>query len=214
MTNTASEPIFGLVLAGGQGRRLGGADKGLLAWRGRPLVEPVVDRLRPQVEALAISANRNAAAYARLGLAVLPDRLGPVGTIGPLAGVQAGLDHFDVPGRNALMVTVPVDAPRMPADLVARLLAALVATGAVAAVAHAGGRLQPMFALMRTALRPRLQDFLAAGGRRADAWYEEIEAVPVRFDIPDAFLNLNTPEDLADRDTDRHLDTDREGSAA
>lgn len=214
MKNSASGPIFGLVLAGGQGRRLGGADKGLLAWRGRPLVELVVDRLRPQVEALAISANRNAVAYAHLGLVVLPDCLGPVGTIGPLAGVLAGLDHFDVPGRNALMVTVPVDAPRLPADLVARLLAALVATGAVAAVAYAGGRLQPTFALMRTALRPRLQDFLAAGGRRADAWYEEIEAVRVRFDIPNAFLNLNTPEDFADRDIDRHLDTDREGGTA
>lgn len=214
MTNTASEPIFGLVLAGGQGQRLGGADKGLVAWRGRLLIEHVVDRLRPQVQALAISANRNAAAYASLGLAVLPDSLGPLGTIGPLAGVQAGLDHFDAPGQAALMVTAPVDAPRLPTDLVVRLLAALMATGAVATVAYAGGRLQPMFALMRIALRPRLQDFLAAGGRRADAWYEEIEAVPVRFDTPDAFLNLNTPEDLANRDTDRSLDSDREGGAA
>jgi molybdopterin-guanine dinucleotide biosynthesis protein A len=183
--------VSGLVLAGGQGRRMGGIDKGLAPFRGRPMIAAVIERLRPQVDAIAVNANRNLDRYAGFDAAVLPDAIG--GYAGPLAGLHAGLAH----ARSTLLVTVPCDSPFLPADLVARLAAGRSAADADVAVARTGAQPHPVFALVRTAVADHLGAFLAAGGRKIDAWYASLRVVEVDFADEAAFANINTPEDLA-----------------
>ena len=183
--------ITGLVLAGGQGSRLGGSDKGLVPWRGRPLIEHVIERLSPQVDGLLISANRNRERYAEFGHPVLADRI--EGYAGPLAGLQAGLATCPTP----LLAMVPCDAPLLPLDLVARLDAVLSAENAAAAVATTEGRFQPTFLLCRRELAPALDAWLAANGRKMADWLREVGAVAVPFADAGAFVNFNRPEDLA-----------------
>ena len=138
--------ICGLVLAGGQGRRMGGVDKGLQPLQGRPLMQHVIDRLRPQVGSVLINANQNLALYAEFGCHVVPDRVG--GFAGPLAGLDAGLH-------------APCDSPFLPDDLVTRLATARSAIDADVAVARTGSQPHPVFALVCTRVRSHLADFLA-----------------------------------------------------
>lgn len=185
-------PVTGLVLAGGQGRRMGSVDKGLVMLHGRPLVAHVVERLRPQVASLLINANRHADAYGALGHAVVADRVD--GFAGPLAGLEAGLGAAD----SALLATVPCDSPFLPPDLVARLVAARAADDADAAVVSIGGRLQPVFALVHARVQPSLAGFLLRGARKAEDFYALLRTVPVVFDDEaQAFANLNTREELS-----------------
>jgi molybdopterin-guanine dinucleotide biosynthesis protein A len=184
------ESVTGLILAGGRGSRLGGADKGLIEWRGRPLVAHAVERLAPQVDSLLISANRNRERYQALGHPVVADRADDFG--GPLAGVQAGLAVCETP----LLVTVPCDAPNLPPDLVTRLLAALADNAAVAVAATDDG-LQPTFLLCRRALAPALDAWLAGGGHKVADWLRAMNAAVVAFADATAFANFNTPADLA-----------------
>ena len=115
------DQITGLILAGGQGRRLGGVDKGLQLFAGQPLVQHALRRLAPQVGRVMISANRNLEAYRQMGVPVWPDPPELQGYQGPLAGVLAGLQACD----TAYLVTIPCDCPRFPSDLVQRLSAAI-----------------------------------------------------------------------------------------
>ena len=184
--------ITGVILAGGQGRRMGGADKGLQELGGRPMAAHVLERLAPQVDAVLISANRNLERYAELGCPVLPDTLD--GYAGPLAGLQAALAQATTP----LLVTAPCDSPFLPADLVARLHDGLVAQQAELAVACAAGRTHRAFCLLRRELLPGLDAFLAAGERRVGLWHASLKVAEVDFsDEAAAFGNINTPEDLA-----------------
>jgi molybdopterin-guanine dinucleotide biosynthesis protein A len=184
-------PVTGLVLAGGQGRRMGGVDKGLMMLRGQPLVEYVVERLRPQVATLLINANQNRERYAALGYPVVADDVG--GFAGPLAGLQAGLARAQTP----LLVTAPCDSPFLPPDLVDRLLDGLEGTSAELAVARTGDQPHPVFALCRREVLPGLSAFLAAGGRKIDAWYAGLKVAEVAFDdCAEAFSNINTLEEL------------------
>lgn len=194
MTSTldAGVPICGLVLAGGQGRRMGSVDKGLVLLRGRPLVAHVIDRLSPQVASLLINANRHVDAYRALGHAVVADRVD--GFAGPLAGLEAGLDAAAAP----LLATVPCDSPFLPPDLVARLAAARAAADSDAAVVSIDGRLQPVFALVHVRVKPSLAAFLQRGARKAEDFYSTLRTAHVAFDDePQAFANLNTREELA-----------------
>jgi molybdopterin-guanine dinucleotide biosynthesis protein A len=187
--------VSGLILAGGQGRRMGGVDKGLQALRGRPLVAWVLERLKPQVTEVIINANQHQAEYAQLGCRVVGDEIG--GFAGPLAGLQAGLKA----NVHPFLVTVPCDSPFLPSDLVARLHAALVANHADLAVAKTGDQPHPVFALVRESLAGHLQQFLAGGGRKIDAWYASLKVVEVAFDDEaDAFSNINTPAELAEHE--------------
>ena len=184
--------VTGLVLAGGQGRRMGGVDKGLQVLRGRPMVEWVLDRLRPQVADVIINANQNQAEYARYGARVVADEIG--GFAGPLAGLHAGMKA----NVHPFLVTVPCDSPFLPPDLVARLHAALVAKHADLAVAKTGDQPHPVFALVRESLAGHLAQFLAGGGRKIDAWYASLKVVEVPFDDEaEAFSNINTRDELA-----------------
>jgi molybdopterin-guanine dinucleotide biosynthesis protein A len=182
--------VTGLVLAGGQARRMGGSDKGLVPLAGRPMVEHVIQALRPQVGSILLSANRNRERYASYGHPVIADDLGDYP--GPLAGVAAALRHC----TSEFLVTVPCDAPLLPPDLVVRLLAAREAGDADAAVVHDGRRLQPVFLLLHSRVAPSLEAYLADGGRRVDAWLGQLRAVVADFsDRTGAFVNVNDPNE-------------------
>jgi len=186
------DEVTGVVLAGGQGRRMGGVDKGLQTLRGKPMAQWVIERLAPQVDEVLVNANQNLEAYARLGRRVVPDTIG--GFAGPLAGLHAGLAAASLP----LVVTVPCDSPFLPLDLVARLRSALEAADADLAVAKTGAQPHPVFSLVRRSVLPHLDRFLSGGGRKIDAWYATLKVVEVSFDDqPDAFSNINTREELA-----------------
>lgn len=180
--------VTGLVLAGGLGRRMGGEDKGLVPLAGRPMIEHVLEALRPQVGAVLVNANRNRERYARYGHPVVADTLD--GFLGPLAGVLSALPHV----ATEFVVTVPCDAPLVARDLVQRLHAACVSQQADIAVASDGERRQPVFLLLRARVAPALAAYLAGGGRKIDAWFEQVRVAEADFsDQPDTFVNVNDP---------------------
>ena len=188
----ANADVTGIVLAGGQGRRMGGVDKGLVDLGGAPMVAHVLARLAPQVGDVLINANQNLDRYRAFGHPVVEDAVG--GFAGPLAGLHAGLTR----AGGGLVVTVPCDSPFLPLDLVARLRAALDREGAQLAVAKTFDQPHPVFALVRRDVLPNLAAFLAAGGRKIDAWYAALRIVEVAFDDEaDAFRNINTADELA-----------------
>jgi molybdopterin-guanine dinucleotide biosynthesis protein A len=171
---------------------MGGVDKGLVSFHGKPLVAHVVARLQPQVDEILVNANRETASYAALGYPVISDAIG--GFAGPLAGLHCGMTA----ARNPLVVTVPCDSPFLPADLVQRLLQALNEHDADLAVAKTNDQPHPVFCLCHTTLLPNLTRFLQIGGRKIDAWYGDLRTIEVAFDDEaEAFANINTPEDLA-----------------
>lgn len=211
------ERITGLILAGGQGARMGGVDKGLECLQGKPLVEHAIERLRSQTGALAISANRNIDRYASYGFPVFTDapqnsasvsehlpareNAEPNGTshryAGPLAGIAQGLSRI----TTDWMLVVPCDAPLFPADLASRLAEALMistADLALAATVEPDGSRQrhPVFALIPRRLAASAAAELASGGGKLDAWYRRHNAVEVSFRDSRAFYNANTLHDL------------------
>jgi molybdenum cofactor guanylyltransferase len=179
--------ITGVVLAGGRGSRMGGADKGWVQYEGRALVEHALARLQPQVGALLISANRNIARYRALGPAVVEDDTAQLDAFsGPLAGMLAGLRSAGLPW----VAFVPCDAPALPLDLVATL--ARASGGLRPAVASCGDRRQPVFCLVPASAADPLAAALAAGERRPAEFLRLIGAVEVAFADAQAFVNINT----------------------
>jgi len=185
--------ITGVVLAGGQGRRMGGIDKGLQLLRGRPMIAWVLERFEPQVTNLIINANQHLDEYATYGYPVVSDEID--GYAGPLAGLQAALHH---PSTHSLLATAPCDSPFLPGDLVARLHLVMQQHEADVAVAKTGTQAHPVFSICRRGVSGHLDTFLASGGRKIDEWYSTLKVVEVPFDDePSMFTNFNTPEDLA-----------------
>ncbi len=182
--------ITGLLLAGGQGSRMGGVDKGLQVFRGRPLAAWTLERLAPQVSSVLISANRNLDHYAAFGGTVVKDELPDYA--GPLAGLHAALGQTKTPW----LATCPCDSPFLPPDLVAILAAALTESGAPLAVVRTPDGPQPVFMLCRRELRDSLGAFLAAGGRRIRSWQDAQGALQLDFDDSRPFANFNTLADL------------------
>ncbi len=182
------EAITGLVLAGGLARRMGGEDKGLVELLGRPMIEYVLDALRPQVGPVLINANRNLDRYAACGHPVIPDTI--EGYLGPLAGVLSGLRDL----QTEFLLTVPCDAPLVAPDLARRLHGACVAAAADVAVATDGRRQQPVFLLLRAGVARSLESYLAAGGRKVDTWLGQLRLAEADFsDAPETFVNVNDP---------------------
>lgn len=173
---------LGLLLAGGRGQRMGGADKGLLDWHGRPLAAWVLDAMRPQVDRVWISANRNRERYAALGAEVLPDEQA---FAGPLSGVQTALHR--AAGAWDWIWLAPCDLPTLPAQLCAALHAARGEAPAVLPRTP-DGRLQPVHALFSTQLAA------PAPGGSLCAWLLEQGAVVL--DWPASLAGFNTPEAL------------------
>lgn len=187
----AATDVTAVVLAGGRARRMDGHDKGLIELNHRPLIDYALTALRGQVDAVLINANRNLERYAHLGHPVIADQRS--GFHGPLAGMASALAEM----RTRYLVTAPCDCPALPEDLVPRLLAARAQADAELAVAHDGTRLQPVFALLDRALLPSLERFLDGGGHKIDQWYAQHRMAMADFsDRPEAFINVNTPEDL------------------
>jgi molybdenum cofactor guanylyltransferase len=194
MAPISSQDITGLVLAGGRGTRMGGADKGLQNHNGMPLALHALLRLQMQVGSSMVNANRNLAAYESMGVPVWPDATSDFP--GPLGGLLVGLEHCETPW----LVTVPCDTPHFPLDLVQRLAAGAAQAGAAAAVAatledgktHA----QPVFSLVRADLLETLVAYLHAGERKILPWLKQQAAVEVLFEDAAAFFNANTPQDL------------------
>jgi molybdenum cofactor guanylyltransferase len=192
---TCTEPvpardITAVILAGGMARRMGGEDKGLIELNGRPLLDYVIAGLRSRVGAILVNANRNLERYREFGYPVIEDIV--TGFSGPLAGMATGMQAADTP----LLLTVPCDSPFVPPDLGERLLRVMRDTGAGICVAHDGERLQPVHALLKCRLLPDLLVYLNGGGRKIDTWYARHRMARADFsDMPDMFLNLNTPAD-------------------
>ncbi len=199
------QDITGLLLAGGRGSRMGGVDKGLQNYRGMPMALHSLLRLQPQVGHMMINANRNIAAYEALGAPVWPDVVADYA--GPLAGMQAGLEHCETPW----LVTIPCDTPDFPLDLVSRLAQGLVSEGAQIAIAATRGSgaasgdskvgpdgllTHPVFCLIDAMLLESLNAFIASGQRKIDRWTGQHRCATVVFDDERAFFNVNTPEEL------------------
>lgn len=199
MSAIAPSDITGVILAGGRGSRMGGADKGMQNFNGIPLALHTLMRFGPQVGEVLINANRNLSAYESFGVPVWPDALPDYA--GPLAGFLTGLEHCETP----YLATVPCDTPLFPGDLVARLAEALEreqAEIAMAAAREEDGQLrnQPVFCLLRRELLESLVRFTHGGGRKIDAWTAQHKTVAVAFDQPGddprAFFNANTLAEL------------------
>ena len=189
-----AQDITGLILAGGRGSRMGGVDKGLQNHAGVPLAMHALLRLSLQVGHIMINANRNLAAYEAMGVPVWPDGLADYA--GPLAGFLVGLERCE----TAYLMTVPCDSPLFPADLVARLAAALQAQDAELAMPSVleGGieRAQPVFCLMKATLLESLVRFTQSGQRKIDRWTALHRCAVVPFDDALAFANANTLAEL------------------
>ena len=184
--------ISAIILAGGKGRRMGGADKGLIELQGRPLLDYIITALRPQAGDIMVNANRNQERYRAFGYPVIEDMLGDYP--GPLAGMATGMQATARP----YLLTVPCDSPLVPPQLTTTLYHAMASENAWLSVAHDGTRMQPVFALLDCRLLPSLLAYLDAGGRRIDTWYAQHQPAFADFSAsPDMFLNLNTPEDRA-----------------
>lgn len=195
--------ITAIVLAGGQGSRMGGVDKGLQNFNGTPLALHTVLRLQMQagglVGDLMINANRNLSAYEAFGAPVWPDSLS--GYAGPLAGFLTGLERCETP----YLLTVPCDTPLFPLDLAQRLAQAFEDDRtdiAMVSAPEADGQLrpQPVFCLLRVSLLESLSAFTQAGGRKIDRWTAQHTTVQVPFNQPGddarAFCNANTLAEL------------------
>ncbi len=190
----APDDITGLVLCGGRGTRMGGADKGLQIHQGMPLALHALLRLQGQVGHQMVNANRNLAAYESMGVPVWPDALPDFP--GPLAGWLAGLEHCETP----YLMTLPCDTPGFPLDLVARLAQGLVDEDAdlamVATLEDGQLQKQPVFCLLKSTLLESLVAFLHSGERKITTWTAQHRCAVVTFDDAGAFFNANTLADL------------------
>jgi len=192
---TAHAEITGLILAGGRAQRMGGIDKGLVPFMGKPLIEHAIARLSPQVTTILINANRNHDRYSQYGYAVIADHQPDFA--GPLAGFAAGLEHC----KTEYLLSVPCDSPVFPLDVSEQLLEAMMTTQSdlvYASSKDTSGKIwaQPVFCLMRRSVHQSLQAFLDQGGRKIDRWFETLSSSTVVFADEAAFANTNTPEEL------------------
>lgn len=183
-------PVSGVVLAGGMGRRVQQQDKGLLPFNDRLLVSHAIEAMAPLVDDLWLSANRNLERYRQLGYPVLTDQFGDFD--GPLAGILAAMQH----ARQPWLLVLPCDSPLLGRQQLQRLFDAMTEDIDIAA-AHDGERLHPVVALLRCALYDDLQAYLGSGQRRLQVWFERHRLRPVDFsDQPEVFANINTLEQL------------------
>ena len=185
-----SQGLTAVILAGGMARRMDGQDKGLIELNGKPMIEYIIEALKPQVDNILINANRNLEQYQRYGYPVVKDIMGDY--FGPLVGMASGLQACN----SNRILAVPCDSPFVPPVLANRLETAMIESQADISVANDGERIQPVFAMIRSSLLPSVLAYLDDGGRKIDTWYAEHNMALADFsDWPNAFININTPED-------------------
>jgi molybdopterin-guanine dinucleotide biosynthesis protein A len=183
--------ITGAVLAGGRGQRMGGEDKGLILFKGRPLVSYALESLRSVAGSIVLNVNRNHEKYACFGYPIVTDQT--MTFDGPLAGLLSVMQAVKTP----YVLTVPCDSPLITGAFLSRLGSTLAVTGSELCVAHDGKRLQPLFLLADRCLLSGLEQYLAAGQRKVEIWLRLHRWVVADFsDHPELFGNINTPEDL------------------
>jgi len=181
--------ITAVILAGGQGSRLGGLDKGLVELNNTPLAQHLIKRIKPQVNDILLSANRNIERYRELGYEVFEDQIN--GFAGPLAGILTALKQT----QCEWLLTLPADSPFIPLDLVQRLTHELGQSKI--SIAHDGEQLQPTFALIHRSLVDSLESFLQQGERKTRLWMQQQPYKTTDFsDKPNAFININTADEL------------------
>ena len=186
----SSDQITAVILAGGEGSRMGGIDKGLVELDDKPLIEHVIARIEPQVSRLIISANRNIDHYQSYGYPLVSDQLR---NRGPLAGILSALQQC----QSEWLLTVPCDTPYIPSDLVSRMRDAMHQTPALLYTADDGQQLQPLFSMIHRSLTTSLLDYLASDNRKAALWLTQQTTIHVDFsDQAAAFVNINTAEML------------------
>ncbi|MCG6971446.1 MAG: molybdenum cofactor guanylyltransferase [Gammaproteobacteria bacterium] len=194
-----------VILAGGKGSRLGGVDKGLLQINGRKLIELCIDRLRPQVASIVISANRNLPIYGQFADTVVPDTTAsyPCYSRGPLAGLLSVWDYLEQNGHigSGDLLTVPCDMPLLPNDLAARFYQRRSQSHCqekCVVVAHDGIRLQPLCAMLPWSIKSQLEAFLNTGQCKVSDWIQYSDALIADFSAEaDKFVNINTQADVA-----------------
>ena len=168
-----------------------GLDKGLVMLQNKPLVQHIIERLKPQTNELLINANREIQQYKTFNLPILQDD--DPNYIGPLAGFSLGLAHC----KYDYLLTTPCDSPLLPSDLAHRLLKGLINNSAEIAVAKSDGNTHPVFSLMNKSVLPSLLAYIHSGGRKVSAWQKSLHCIEVEFDdCSEAFVNLNTFEEL------------------
>jgi len=195
--------VVGVLLAGGRARRMGGGDKGLKKLAGRPLLDHVIERARPQVSRLIINAGGDATRFDAYGLPVVADVVD--GYAGPLAGILTGLEwaRKQTPGIS-WVVSFATDAPFLPQNLVSRLMSATMAAAADFSCAASGGRTHPVFGLWPVAMADDLRQALVEEDvHKIDAYTARHRMIHVDFPAHpiDPFFNINTPKDLAEAET-------------
>lgn len=192
--------LTGVALAGGLARRMGGTDKGLVVFKGRPLISYTLEALNEIAGKVVINANRNRTVYRNMGYSVISDQSDRFD--GPLAGILAVLRSADTP----YLVTAPCDSPLITGEQLGHLVETLLREGAEICAAHDGVRLHPVFLAMRSTLADSLQLYLDSGQRKIDVWLNQHRLVLADFsDQPDMFRNINTLDDLD------HLEAARRG---
>ena len=192
-----SNRILGLILAGGQGSRMGGVDKGMIEHKGQPLIEHVLDRLKPQCDEVVISANRNLAEYRKFNLKVIPDESSNTYD-GPLAGIGSTIAHAQTTQYDLLLIS-SCDTPELPYELGQRLLLAMLEQSKSSAVAYDGSHQQNLHCLIARSEWPSFIKFFNEGGRALYEWHKKQGSLQVDFsDCADAFKNINRTSDLID----------------
>ena len=191
MDSGLPQAITGIILAGGKGRRMDGLDKGMVEFRNMPLIEHVLHRIAPQVDALMINANRNFDFYAASGLPVVPDER--LDFAGPLAGIEASLSKAPTP----LALIVPCDTPFLPTDLVTRMIDVMHKEQADVVIPDDGEREQPLICLMKTSLKESISRVLDANSPKVRDWLALQNLAWADFsDQHEAFANINDAETL------------------
>jgi len=183
--------ITGVVLAGGRARRMGGEDKGLMLYRGRPLVSYALHALQQVAGTVIFNANRNREEYARFGYPVIPDLTDTFD--GPLAGLLSAMRS----AQTEYVLTVPCDCPHVDGLLLSRLYGTLIAGQAEICTAFDGERLHPVFLIAKRCLADDLADYLASGQRKVETWLRMHKLALADYsDRPELFVNINTREEL------------------
>jgi molybdenum cofactor guanylyltransferase len=185
--------VTGVVLAGGLARRMGGGDKGLIPFAGRPLIAYALAAIGPVVDQVIINANRNPDKYREFGVPVVPDHT--TSFDGPLAGILAAM----LGTESDYLLTVPCDSPLIDSETLDRMIAAMEGEPVDCLVADDGERLHPVVLLVDRRLQQDLAAYLGRGERKIDRWFMQHRWKAVNFsDRPGVFRNINTPQELAD----------------
>jgi len=200
--NAPLNQITYLILAGGRGQRMQGADKGLLLWQGKPMIEHIIQHINAPAEKIIISANRNIETYQQYTNMVINDGFAQTlafektqekAFLGPLAGILSAMHSCTTP----YILCLPCDSPTPPDDLLNQLWACLQTQQKNAALCHDGNRLQPLFALLSCEYRPLLQDFLQQGRHKVQDFFKLIEPAICDFSAQqNRFHNINRPDDM------------------